>query len=214
MQHQSIQRRVLLFVLSSPSGAGKTTLSRLLKESDEGLEISVSITTRKPRPAEKNGVDYVFISEKQFKQMEKEGAFLESATVFGNNYGTSKSAVEKLQESGKDVLFDVDWQGRQKLAGAKGADVVSVFILPPNAEELKKRLAVRAQDNEAARAHRMKLAPSEISHYAEYDYIIVNTDLAKSLKQLKAILAAERAKRSRQTGLRQFVDGLLAALTS
>lgn len=213
MHYQSIQRRGLLLVLSSPSGAGKTTLGRLLKESDDGLEISISITTRKPRSIEKNGTDYIFVSEKQFKQMEKAGDFLESAHVFGNNYGTQKSSVEKLQASGKDVLFDVDWQGRQKLADAKGDDVVSVFILPPNADELKKRLTARAQEDEVARVNRMKHAPSEISHYAEYDYIIVNADLAQSLAQLKAILIAERFKRSRQTGLRQFVDGLLGALT-
>ncbi len=207
VQH-NIQRRGLLFILSSPSGAGKTTLGRLLRENDPSLGISVSVTTRPPRPSEEEGKDYTFVSTETFETMKREGAFIEQAEVFGNYYGTPRAAVETRLAEGKDILFDVDWQGRQQLAGAFSADVVSVFILPPDAAALKSRLTMRAQDDEAARLYRMKFAPSEISHYAEYDYIIVNEEVGQSVMQARAILQAERLRRTRQTGLRQFVDGL------
>lgn len=208
----NITRRGILFILSSPSGAGKTTLGKMLQESEPNLSISISVTTRPPRPAEENGKDYVFVSQEKFETMKQENAFLEQALVFGNNYGTPKREVEALVAQGKDVLFDVDWQGRQQLADAMGSDVVSVFILPPNADDLKKRLTMRAQDDEASRNYRMRFAPDEISHYAEYDYIIVNQDLGESLMQLRAILLAERNRRVRQTGMRKFVDGLMTSL--
>ena len=207
-----ISRRGMLFILSSPSGAGKTTLVRMLQESERDVESSVSVTTRKPRPVEEDGKDYIFVSEKKFEEMKAQGAFLEQAIVFGNHYGTPRAEVERILALGKDIVFDVDWQGRQQLADAMGGDVVSIFILPPDADALKKRLTMRAQDDEAARDYRMKFAPNEISHYAEYDYIVVNYDLATSLTLLRSILAAERLRRGRQTGLRQFVDGLLNVL--
>ncbi len=211
-QDRLIPRKGILFILSSPSGAGKTTLGRLLLESEKNLGISVSVTTRAPRSAEENGKDYIFVSEEKFEAMKNAGAFLEQAVVFGNHYGTLRADVDDLLNAGKDVLFDVDWQGRQQLADAKGADVVSVFILPPDAHALKKRLTTRAQDDEEARNYRMKFAPNEISHYAEYDYIILNHDLGDSLVSLRTILLAERLRRERQTGLRRFVDGLLEEL--
>ena len=205
-------RKGLLFVLSSPSGAGKTTLGRLLQENENELEISISVTTRPPRPAETDGKDYIFLTPDQFSKMHDEGALLESAEVFGHHYGTPRARVEEALARGRDVLFDVDWQGRQQLADALGEDVVSVFILPPSAQELHRRLASRGQDKTETRGHRMKYAPGEISHYAEYDYIVVNFDLAESLAQLRAILFAERMKRTRQTGLRQLVDELMNEL--
>jgi guanylate kinase len=210
--NDDIARRGILFILSSPSGAGKTTLGRMLQKNEPNLSISISMTTRPPRPAEEDGKDYIFVSEDKFKAFAQEGDFLEQAIVFGHHYGTPKQAVEAMLSAGKDVLFDVDWQGRQQLADAMSSDVVSVFILPPDAEALKKRLTMRAQDNETARNYRMRFAPDEISHYAEYDYIIVNKDLGDSLTQLHAILLAERMRRVRQTGMRQFVDRLLVGL--
>ncbi len=209
-----ITRKGLLFVVSSPSGAGKTTLGRLLQESEEDLEISVSVTTRPARPSEIDGKDYIFLTPDQFNKMRDEGALLESAEVFGHNYGTPRQSVEDNLARGRDVLFDVDWQGRQQLADAMSEDVVSVFILPPSARELSRRLASRGQDKAETRGQRMKYAPREISHYAEYDYIVVNYDLAESLTQLRAILHAERMRRARQTGLRQLVDELTAELQS
>ena len=207
-----ITRKGLLFVVSSPSGAGKTTLGRLLQESDEALDISISVTTRPARPAEQDGKDYIFLTPDQFNKMRDDGALLESAEVFGHHYGTPRQLVEDNLARGRDVLFDVDWQGRQQLADAMSEDVVSVFILPPSARELHRRLASRGQDKAETRGHRMKYAPSEISHYAEYDYILVNYDLAESLTQLRAILHAERMRRARQTGLRQLVDELTEEL--
>ncbi len=205
-------RKGLLFVVSSPSGAGKTTLGRLLQESDDDLEISVSVTTRPPRAAEKNGRDYTFLTLEKFNKMNTSGDLLESAEVFGHHYGTPRTPIVNSLARGRDVLFDVDWQGRQQLADAMGEDVVSVFILPPSAQELHRRLASRGQDKAETRGRRMKYAPGEISHYAEYDYIIVNYELAESLRQLRAILHAERMKRARQTGLRQLVDELMEQL--
>lgn len=207
-----IERRGILFILSSPSGAGKTTLGTMLRESDGQVTLSVSVTTRAPRAGEKDGKDYIFVSEDEFQAMKKRGEFLEQASVFGNNYGTLRAAVKSLLDGGQDVLFDVDWQGRQQLADSFSADVVSVFILPPDAAALKERLVMRAQDSAEARNYRMKFAPSEISHYAEYDYIVINHDLSESLMRIKSILFAERQKRVRQTGLRAFVDKLRSDL--
>jgi len=170
------------------------------------------VTTRKARPIEKSGRDYLFVDQARFEEMRARNAFLEWAKVFGHYYGTLRAPVEEKLSEGKDMLFDVDWQGRQQLADAMGADVVSVFILPPTARELARRLSTRAQDKEGDRQHRMQFASSEISHYAEYDYIIINTALEESLQQLRAILAAERMKRARQLGLGQFVKGLVEEL--
>ena len=207
-----IERRGLLLVLSSPSGAGKTTLAQSLASSDASISMSVSVTTRAPRQTEINGKDYIFISQQQFETMRQNGELIESALIFGYHYGTPAQNVEKTISQGRDLLFDVDWQGRQQLAHAKDADVVSVFILPPNAQELSKRLIGRKQDNQKTLNQRMKLAPNEISHYAEYDYIIINDDLDDSLKQLQAILIAERRKRTRLSGISQFVSQLQTKL--
>jgi guanylate kinase len=204
-----IARRGLMLVLSSPSGAGKTTLSRMLIEAERNVTLSVSTTTRPRRPNEKHGRHYHFVSQARFDAMVKRKAFLEWARVFGNCYGTPRAPVERALKRGHDVLFDVDWQGTQQLREKAPDDLVSVFVLPPSAAELKRRLKKRAQDTYDVIAARMSKAASEMSHWAEYDYVIVNSDLQQAFLDLRAILAAERLKRERQTGLSAFVRGLI-----
>ncbi len=208
-----IERRGLLLVLSSPSGAGKTSLARALLDTDPDIRLSVSATTRKPRPGEVDGEDYWFVDEAKFTAMIEGEEFLEWATVFGNYYGTPRAPIEAAVSKGRDVLFDIDWQGTQQLAERMAGDLVRVFVLPPSGEALEARLKRRAQDPDHVVAKRMAGAAAEISHWAEYDYVIVNGDLGESIAGLKAILAAERLKRERMTGLTAFVRDLQAALT-
>lgn len=208
----TIERRGLLLVLSSPSGAGKTTLSRRLLAADRAIRMSVSVTTRAPRPGEVDGKDYHFIDEPDFKRRADAGELIEYARVFDHGYGTPKAPVLAALERGEDVLFDIDWQGTQQLAARMPGDVVRVFILPPSAEALEARLKTRAQDAPDVVARRMSKAAAEISHWAEYDYVLVNDDLDATLAALTAILAAERARRERLPGLTGFVQGLLAKL--
>ncbi len=200
-----IARRGLLFVMSSPSGAGKTTLSRKLLAADKNIAMSVSVTTRKPRSAEVDGRDYHFISQGAFDAMVSRGELLEWANVFGNNYGTPRKPVEDALVAGRDALFDIDWQGTQQLAQNMKEDLVRVFILPPSADILHDRLIARAQDTSTVVAKRMAQAASEISHWPEYDYVIVNDVIEESHKQVMAILVAERLRRRRQLGLTEFV---------
>jgi guanylate kinase len=207
-----IARRGLLLVISSPSGAGKTTLSRRLLDRDPNITMSVSVTTRPPRPGEVDGRDYYFISKARFEAMRDAGELLESAEVFGNCYGTPKGPVEHSLAKGRDVLFDIDWQGTQQLAQAMQDDLVRVFILPPSVEALRDRLVSRAQDPMVVVAKRMAEASREISHWAEYDYVIVNDDLETADREICAILAAERLKRKRRIGLTAFVRSLLDKL--
>ena len=204
-----VARRGLMFILSSPSGAGKTTLAdRLLKKEDQ-MTLSVSATTRPRRPGEVHGQDYYFVAEDEFFRMRDAGDFLEWANVFGHYYGTPRPLVEDTLSKGQDVLFDIDWQGAQQLSQVAGDDVVKVFILPPSREELEKRLRRRAQDSEEVVQKRMAKADAEISHWAEYDYVIVNYDLNESEQLLSAILFAERLKRRRQVGLSEIVKGMI-----
>lgn len=204
-----VARRGLMFILSSPSGAGKTTLAdRLLKKEDQ-MTLSVSATTRPRRPGEAHGQDYFFVSEEEFFRMRDNDEFLEWANVFGHYYGTPRKLVEDTLSKGQDVLFDIDWQGAQQLAQVAGDDVVKVFILPPSREELERRLRRRAQDSEEVVQKRMAKADAEISHWAEYDYVIVNYDLDESEKLLSSILFAERLKRRRQVGLASIVKGMI-----
>ena len=205
-------RRGLMLVLSSPSGAGKTTISRRLLGNDKDITLSVSHTTRAKRKGETDGKDYHFIDKDTFTQMRDEGAFLEWAVVFDNYYGTTRAPVELALRDGRDVLFDVDWQGAETLRKAAAGDVVSVFILPPSAEALEDRLKTRAEDSDEVVLRRMRGASNEIQHWHEYDYIVVNYDIDRSITAVSAILAAERLRRSRQIGLKEFVQGLLAAL--
>ncbi|HWK44370.1 MAG TPA: guanylate kinase [Stellaceae bacterium] len=204
----SISRRGFMLVLSSPSGAGKTTLTRRLLEIDESLRISVSVTTRPRRPNEIDGRDYVFIDQPRFDRMVEKGDLLEHATVFGNCYGTPRALVEETLAGGRDVVSDLDWQGTQQLAQSFRDDMVSVFILPPSVAELHRRLTQRNQDSAEVVAARMAKAVDEMSHWAEYDYVIVNQDLDRSIATLQAILAAERSRRVRQVGLFEFVRRL------
>lgn len=205
-----MHRRGFMFVLSSPSGAGKTTLSRSLLGKEEQIRMSVSVTTRPMRPGEVDGKDYFFASPDQFKQMIARNELLEHATVFGNSYGTPAAFVEENLEAGTDVLFDIDWQGTRQLGERRRQDLVSVFILPPSMEELERRLKNRAQDSEEVVQHRMSKAWDEISHWEEYDYVVVNRDLEESLTAIRHILHAERAKRIRQRNLHGFVKDLIA----
>jgi guanylate kinase len=208
----NIERRGLLLVLSSPSGAGKTTLAKGLLATDSNIRLSVSVTTRKPRPGEVNGKDYIFVDEARFKEMTDGGELLEWARVFGNYYGTPKEAVMASVKDGRDVLFDIDWQGCQQLTEKMSGDLVRVFILPPSGGVLETRLRGRNQDPPDVVAKRMAEASAEISHWAEYDYVIVNADIDASVASLTAILAAERLKRTRQPGLSAFVRGLQSVL--
>jgi guanylate kinase len=203
-----IKRRGLMLVLSSPSGAGKTTLSRKLLESDSGIFMSVSATTRSKRPNEVDGRDYHFVSPAKFEQMIKAQEFFEHATVFEHRYGTPKKPVSEVLAKGGDVLFDIDWQGTQQLKERAREDLVSVFILPPGHDELERRLKSRAQDSKEVVAKRMAKAASEISHWPEYDYVVVNRDIDRALAQIKSVLEAERARRSRLIGVGEFVAGL------
>jgi guanylate kinase len=204
----AIQRRGLMLVLSSPSGAGKTTLSRQLLENDSHIQLSVSCTTRAKRPGEKDGVDYKFIDTPSFRSMIERGEFLEHARVFDHYYGTPRAPVEAALHGGRDMLFDIDWQGTQQLKEKGREDLVTVFILPPSTRDLEKRLITRAQDSPDIVARRMAKAADEMSHWAEYDYVVINRDIATSLIQIKSILTAERLKRERQQGLESFVKAL------
>jgi guanylate kinase len=208
----AITRRGVMLVLSSPSGAGKTTLSRRLLASDPGIVLSISVTTRPPRADEVDGRDYHFIDAARFDAMRRGGELLEWARVFDNSYGTPRGPVDEAIASGRDVLFDIDWQGTQQLREKARSDLVSVFVLPPSVEELERRLRRRAQDSDPVIAGRMAKAVDELSHWAEYDYVIVNRDLDRAFNELQAILAAERVRRERQTGLSAFVRALQADL--
>jgi guanylate kinase len=210
---KSVARRGLMFVLSSPSGAGKTTLSRLLLKADRKIALSISVTTRPKRPGEVNGRDYHFIDRARFDAMVKKNELLEWAEVFGNFYGTPLRPVEKALQQGRDVLFDIDWQGTQQLRRGKArGDLVSVFILPPAVKELERRLKSRAQDAKAVILARMAKAGDEMSHWPEYDYVIVNHNKDEAFAEVRAILAAERLKQVRQIGLSDFVRKLQSDL--
>ena len=209
---KAIDRRGLMLVLSSPSGAGKTTLSRKLLAEARGLELSISVTTRPRRRGEVDGRHYHFIDGRRFERLARSGDLLEHAEVFGNRYGTPRKPVEKALKQGRDVLFDIDWQGTQQLRESARDDLVSVFLLPPSIPELERRLHTRAQDSDEVIRARMAKAAGEMSHWAEYDYVVVNRDLERAFNDVRAILAAERLKRERQTGLSTFVRGLQAKL--
>jgi guanylate kinase len=207
-----IARRGLLYIISSPSGAGKTTLARRLLGADRDIAMSVSVTTRAPRPGERDGVDYHFVDRDQFENMKARGDLLEWARVFDNHYGTPRALVEDTIHAGKDVLFDIDWQGAQQLNEKMPGDVVSIFVLPPSGRVLEDRLKSRAQDSAETVARRMAAAASEISHWPEYEYVIVNTGLEQSVAAAHAILVAERLKRDRLLGLSEFVRDLQSVL--
>ncbi len=209
MQPIKIKRRGLLFILSSPSGAGKTTISRALLQQNTDLNVSVSVTTRTPRPGEVDGKDYHFITKDKFDQMVENEELLEHAKVFSNYYGTPLKPVEQSLASSEDIIFDIDWQGTQQLKQKLTNDLVTVFILPPSRDELERRLRARQQDDESIIRERMKKASNEISHYSEYDYIIVNNDLDSSIRRAQSILDAERSKRRRLTDLPEFVTTLI-----
>ena len=203
-----IKRRGLMLVLSSPSGAGKSTISRALLDDDDRLSMSVSATTRKARPGEVEGVHYYFMEPVDFNLMINQGDLLEHAKVFDNYYGTPSKPVEEALSSGKDILFDIDWQGTQQLKQKAGDDLVSIFILPPSTKSLETRLKTRAQDSDEVVAKRMSKASEEISHWPEYDYVVINDDLERCISEVKAILKAERVRRHRRTGLLPFVNAL------
>jgi guanylate kinase len=212
-QHRdAISRRGLMLVLSSPSGAGKTTLSRKLLEADSMVELSVSVTTRSPRANEVDGRDYHFIDRTRFADMVSNDELLEWAEVFGNLYGTPRAPVEAAMAAGRDVLFDIDWQGTQQVRERARGDMASIFVLPPSIPELERRLRVRAQDVERVIKERMAKAGEELSHWAEYDYVIVNDDIELAFAHVRAILAVERLKRERQPWISAFVRGLQGEL--
>ncbi len=202
-------RRGLLIVLSSPSGAGKSTISRMLLAADEEVTMSVSATTRPKRPGEVNGKDYHFVDDSQFDSMIESGEFVEWAHVFGYRYGTPKSPVKQALRMGRDILFDIDWQGARQLEPDFGEHLVTIFLLPPSMGELHKRLFSRGQDSDAVIDDRMRRAADEIDHWAEYEYVLVNRDMDQCLAEVRAIVAAERAKRIRQTGLVELVRDLI-----
>jgi guanylate kinase len=211
-QERDIRRRGIMLVLSSPSGAGKTTLTRNLLEQEENVSLSISVTTRARRPSEIEGVHYYFLSARRFETMRDSGELLEWAEVHGNFYGTPREPVEKALAEGSDVLFDIDWQGTRQLLEKMRDDVVTVFVLPPSAEELKARLERRAEDSKTIIAQRLHNALEEIAHWREYDYILVNRDLDKSFARLRAILTAERLKRVKMLDLKNFVEDILTDL--
>ena len=205
------KRRGLMLVLSSPSGAGKTTLANRLLAEEPDLTLSVSATTRPPRPGEIDGKDYHFVSRDRFDAMIQDGAFLEHAQVFDNAYGTPAEPVLKALDAGRDILFDIDWQGAEQLSNSRGSDLVQVFVFPPSRAELERRLTARAKDSEAVIAQRMQGALNEITHSAPYDYIIVNDDLERAFRDLRTILHAERLKRARQPWISDFVQSFQPA---
>ncbi|MCW0199071.1 guanylate kinase [Sphingopyxis sp.] len=207
-----LNRRGVLFVLSSPSGAGKTTISRMMLDADSDIALSISATTRPPRPGEVDGVHYHFVDTERFKEMAADGEFLEWAHVFGHRYGTPRAPVEALLAAGKDVLFDIDWQGAQQLYQEAGPDVVRVFVLPPTMEELERRLRSRGTDSDEVIAARMERAANEISHWDGYDYVLINDDVDGCFDEVRAILRAERLKRRRQIGLIGFARDLIRAV--
>ncbi len=207
-EQPEISRRGIMLVLSSPSGAGKTTLTRKLLEAEQKVALSISITTRTRRPSEINGVHYLFRNKRQFEVMRDSGELLEWAEVHSNYYGTPREPVEQALAAGRDVLFDIDWQGTQQLKEQARDDLVSVFVLPPTHDELERRLKARAQDSDDVVAQRMAKAASEISHWPEYDYVVVNRDVDRALAQVKSILEAERARRTRLVGVGEFVAEL------
>jgi len=209
---REIARRGIMLIVSSPSGAGKTTLTRNLLDQEENVSLSISVTTRERRPSEIDKVHYHFISKRQFENMRESDDLLEFAEVHGNYYGTPREPVEAALSAGKDVLFDIDWQGTQQLYRKMRDDVVSVFVLPPTAEELKHRLERRAEDTPEVIARRLRNAAEEIPHWTEYDYVLVNRDLDKSFARLRSILTAERLKRVKMPDLERFVGGLLGDL--
>ena len=211
-KRKTIARRGLMLVLSSPSGAGKTTLSRMLLTSERSIELSISVTTRPRRRGEVNGRHYRFIDRKKFDQLVRAGDLLEYAEVFGNGYGTPRRPVERALKQGRDVLFDIDWQGTQQLRERARDDLVSVFLLPPSSGELARRLHTRALDDKKVIRARMAKSGDEMSHWPEYDYVVVNRDLDRAFGDVRAILHAERLKRERQTGLSAFVRGLQSKL--
>lgn len=209
MPFSKLARRGVLFVLSSPSGAGKSTIARMLLDADPAIAMSVSVTTRPMRPGEIDGKDYHFVDVERFKEMAAAGDFLEWAHVFDHRYGTPKAPVERMLEEGRDVLFDIDWQGAQQLYQQAGGDVVRTFILPPSMEELGRRLTARGTDDAAVVAARMARAASEISHWDGYEYVLINDDVDRCFADVHAILRVERLKRKRQTGLIGFVRKLM-----
>jgi guanylate kinase len=211
-ERNAIARRGLMLVLSSPSGAGKTTLSRMLLDAEPGVALSISVTTRTQRPGEIDGRDYQFIDSARFEAMVEKGELLEWAQVFGHRYGTPRAPVDAALVRGRDVLFDIDWQGTQQLREKAARDLVSVFVLPPSIPDLERRLRTRAQDSDEVIHARMAKAADEMSHWAEYDYVVINREIGDAFARVRSILAAERLKRERQTGLSDFVRGLQAEL--
>ncbi|MCR9254799.1 MAG: guanylate kinase [Alphaproteobacteria bacterium] len=211
MPLEKLRRRGLMLVLSSPSGAGKTTITRRILEQEPDMEISVSVTTRPQRPGEEEGVHYFFIDQDRFDDMVEQEELLEYARVFGKSYGTPRAPVDKVLSAGRDVVCDVDWQGTQQLKQRIRDDLVSIFILPPSTDELERRLHTRAQDSEEVIRSRMAKAADEISHWPEYDYVVINDDLDRATREVKAILVAERLKRERQVDLPAFVRSLTDA---
>jgi guanylate kinase len=209
MDHRTRERRGLLIVLSSPSGAGKSTISRMLLDADGEVTMSISATTRPKRPGETDGVDYHFVDDAEFDRMIAANAFVEWAHVFGYRYGTPKAPVKQALRKGSDILFDIDWQGARQLEPDFGEHLVTIFLLPPSMAELEHRLHTRGQDSDAVISDRMRRAADEIDHWAEYEYVLVNRDMDACLAQVRAIVSAERSKRVRQTGLVEFVRELI-----
>ena len=209
MDQPTRERRGLLIVLSSPSGAGKSTISRMLLERDKEVTMSVSATTRPKRPAEVEGVDYHFVDDAEFDRMIAANEFVEWAHVFGHRYGTPKAPVKAALRRGRDILFDIDWQGARQLEPDFGEHLVTIFLLPPSMQELEDRLHSRGQDSDEVIADRMRRAADEIDHWAEYEYVLVNRDMNACIEKVQAIVTAERAKKVRQTGLVEFVRDLI-----